>query len=102
MLNIGRRQPFHPFVLVGGGVERQDDQKTDFTFEVDPVTELPALSLTEVVFNETKYQPRAIVGGGAEIYFMYNVAARAELRFWIPKEWDQRTFIFFFAATYYF
>ncbi len=104
MLNIGRRQPFHPFVLFGGGVERRDDEQTDFTFELDPDTglPLPLPAELEVVLNETEYLPTAIVGGGTEIYFMYNLAARAEIRFWIPKEWDQRTFIFFFAATYYF
>ncbi len=104
MLNIGRRQPFHPFVLFGGGVERRDDKQTDFTFQLDPDTglPLPLPAELEVVLNETKYLPTAIVGAGTEIYFMYNLAARAEIRFWIPKEWDQRTFIFFFAATYYF
>ena len=104
MLNIGRRQPFHPFVIFGGGVERRDDKQTDFTFELDPDTGLP-LPLSaelEVVLNETKYLPTAIVGGGAEIYFMYNLAARTEFRLWMPQDWDQRTFIFFFAATYYF
>ena len=102
VVNIGRRQPFHPFVLFGGGVERRDDKQTDFSFELDPDTGLVLPPELEVVLNETEYLPTAIVGGGAEIYFMYNLAARAELRFWIPKEWDRRTFIFFFAATYYF
>ena len=102
VLNIGRRQPFHPFVLVGAGVERRDDKKADFTFEPDPTTGLPGLIDTEVVLNETRYSPTGIVGGGVEIYFMYNLAARAEFRLWIPKDWGQRTQILFFAATYYF
>jgi len=102
VLNIGRRQPFHPFVLFGGGVERRDDKKTDFTFEPDPTTGLPVLITSEVVLNETQYLPTVVVGGGAEIYFMYNLAARAEFRLWIPKDWGQRTQILFFAATYYF
>lgn len=102
MVNIGRRQPFHPFMLVGGGVERRDDKKTDFTFEVDPVTAVSTLSQSEVVLSETKYLPTAVVGGGAEIYFMYNVAARAEFRLWIPKDWQQHTYMLFFAATLFF
>ena len=102
VLNIGRRQPFHPFVLFGAGIERRDDEKTDFTFEPDPTTDLPVLITSEVVLNETRYLPSAVVGGGAEIYFMYNVAARAEFRLWIPKDWGQRTQILFFAATFYF
>ena len=102
MLNIGGRQPFHPFVLVGGGVERRNDKKTDFRFEVDPVTGVTSLSQSEVVLSETKYLPTAVVGGGAEIYFMYNVAARAEFRLWIPKDWEQHTYMLFFAATLFF
>ena len=106
VLNIGRRQPFHPFVLFGAGVERRDNKQTDFTFEFEPDTDpplpLPLPPELEVVLNETKYLPTAIVGGGAEIYFMYNLAARAEFRLWIPKDWGQRTQIIFFAATYYF
>ncbi len=99
--NIGRRQPFHPFVLFGAGVERRDDQRTDFTSEPDPETGLPILT-PEVTFKGTEYLPTGIVGGGADIYFMYNVAARAEIRLWIPKAWNERTFILFFAATYFF
>ena len=101
VLNIGRRQPFHPFVLFGAGIERRDDEKTDFTFD-DPTADVPMLITSEVVLNETRYLPSAVVGGGAEIYFMYNVAARAEFRLWIPKDWGQRTQILFFAATFYF
>ena len=101
VLNIGKRQPFHPFVLFGAGIERRDDEKTDFTFD-DPTADVPMLITSEVVLNETRYLPSAVVGGGAEIYFMYNVAARAEFRLWIPKDWGQRTQILFFAATFYF
>ena len=36
VLNIGQRQPFHPFVLFGAGVERRDNKQTDFTFEFEP------------------------------------------------------------------
>ena len=101
VFNIGRRQPFHPFVLFGAGVERRDDQRTDFRADTDEETGLPIL-IPEVTFKGTEYLPTGIVGGGADIYFMYNVAARAELRFWIPKEWDERTFVLFFAVTYFF
>lgn len=101
LLNIGRRQPFHPFILLGGGLERRDDQRTDFTAEEDPDSGLPIL-VPEVGPKETIYLPTGIVGAGTDIYFMYNLAARVEIRLWIPKEWDQRTFILFFAATYFF
>lgn len=102
MFNIGRRQPFHPFVLIGAGVERRDDKQTDFTFGTDPITGLPLLINTEVSLNATRYLPTGIVGAGAEFYFMYNLAARAEIRLWIPKDWGQRTQALFFAATYFF
>lgn len=101
VLNIGRRQPFHPFLLFGAGVERRDDKRTDFTAEADPETGLPILT-PEVTFEGTEYLPTGIVGGGADIYFMYNVAARAELRFWIPKAWDERTFALLFQVSYFF
>lgn len=102
VLNIGRRQPFHPFVLGGFGVERRDDKQTDFLIEQDPETGIPIAIPGDVVLNETNYVPTGVVGGGAEIYFMYNLAARAELRFWIPQDWNERTFTLFFAASYFF
>lgn len=102
VFNIGRRQPFHPFVLFGGGVQRVDDKRTDFTFEITPPEPPPGTPVPEVTLDETRYVPNAIVGGGAEIYFMYNLAVRAEFRIWIPKEWEQHTHTFFFSASYYF
>lgn len=102
MLNIGRRQPFHPFVLFGGGIQRRDDQQTDLTFAFNPETGQQVLESSEVVLDETSYVPTAVLGGGAEIYFRYNLAARAELRLWIPKSWNERTYALFFAATYFF
>lgn len=102
VVNLGRRQPFHPFVLVGGGVERRDQRQTEFILGIDPETGLELIVESEIVLDETEYVPTAIVGGGAEIYFMYNLAARAEVRLWVPKSWDDRTFALFFAATYFF
>lgn len=102
MINLGRRQPFHPFVLFGGGVQRRDDKQTDLTFTINPDTGLQVLDSTEVVLDETTYVPTAILGGGAEIYFKYNLAARAEFRLWVPEAIEERTFALFFAATYFF
>jgi len=100
--NIGRRQPFHPFVFGGVGMRRGDEKQTDFTFEIDPETGQDILVSSEVVLNETNYEIMGHVGAGAEIYFFYNLAARAEYRLWIPKDFSQRTQQFFFAASYYF
>jgi len=102
VLNIGRRQPFHPFVLFGGGVQRVDDKRTDLTFVIVPPQPPPGTPVQEVTLDETRYVPNGVVGAGAEIYFMYNLAARAEFRLWIPSEWDKRTHTFFFSASYYF
>lgn len=102
VVNIGRRQPFHPFVLFGGGVQRADDKRTDFSFVITPPQPPPGTPVLEVTLNETRYVPNAVVGGGAEIYFMYNLAARAEFRLWLPSDWDKRTHTFFFSASYFF
>lgn len=102
MLNIGRRQPFHPFVLFGGGVRREDNKQTEFEITTDEETGAQAAVEGDVILNETNYVPNVVVGGGAEIYFMYNLAARAEFRMWIPKEWETKTYGLFFAASYFF
>ncbi len=101
VINLGRRHPFHPFILVGGGIQRRDEKRTNFSIDTEPDTGLEIL-IPEVGPKETRYLPNAIVGGGADIYFMYNLAARAEVRVWVPKSWNERTFALFFAATYFF
>ena len=100
--NVGRRQPFHPFLLAGGGVRRRDEKRTEFTFEPDPDTGVPILISQDVVLDGSTYEFMGHVGLGAEIYFMYNLAARAEWRLWAPQDWDRKDHMFFFAASFYF
>ena len=54
------------------------------------------------MLDKTKYEPMFHFGGGVDIYFMYNVAARVEYRIWIPSSTQLNTRAFFFAATYFF
>jgi hypothetical protein len=101
VLNLGRRQPFHPFFLIGGGVQRREHKRTEFVREIEEGTGLD-IFVPVVVADETSYTPNAIFGIGADIYFMYNLAARAEGRLWVPTSWDERTFAMFFSASYFF
>ena len=100
--NIGRRQPFHPFVFAGGGLVRRDEKQTDFTFEPDPETGQDILVSQEVVLDGSEYEPTGHAGVGAEIYFMFNLAARVEYRMWFPRTWEKKTHQIFFAASYFF
>lgn len=100
--HIGRREPFHPFVLGGGGVVRRDEKRTDITFTFDPNTGAILTQTTEVVFNNSEYELTGHVGAGFDLYFLYNLAARVEFRQWLPTTWDKRTRTFFFAAHYFF
>jgi opacity protein-like surface antigen len=102
VFHIGRRQPFHPFLLGGGGVVRRDEKRTDITFTFDPDTGLPSGQTTEVVLDTTDYEITGHVGAGFDLYFLYNLAARVEFRQWLPTTFEKRTRAFFFAATYFF
>lgn len=100
LFHIGRRQPFHPYVIAGGGLERRDEKKTDITIVVQDNV---VISRTEeLVFDTSEYQPTAHFGGGFDLYFLYNVAARVEFRWWLPTDTDKSTRMFFFGASYYF
>jgi hypothetical protein len=101
LLHIGRRQPFHPYLIAGGGLERRDETRTDFAFtlgENNVIIDRTA----EVVLDTTEYQPTGHFGGGFDLYFLYNVAARVEFRWWLPTDTDKSTRMFFFGASYYF
>jgi hypothetical protein len=101
LYHFGRRQPFHAYLIAGGGLERTDETKTDFTYtfgENDVIVDRQE----EVVLDTTGYAPTAHVGGGVDLYFLYNVAARIEFRWWLPKDLDRSTRMFFFGASYYF
>lgn len=98
--NLGRRQPFHPFLFAGGGYMRDDLKTTDLTplFEAEDPTTVELETTTE-----TSYFPIASFGGGFDFYVLFNVAARFELRMWIPPEdFDLRTWRLFASATYFF
>ena len=99
--NIGRRQPFHPYILAGGGFVRRSKMRTDLVFEPDE-NDQDMLVSSEVTLDSAEYEAVAHVGGGVEIYFLYNVAARVEYRWYIPQSFDQYTRQFFFGATYFF
>jgi hypothetical protein len=102
VIHIGRRQPFHPFVLAGGGVVRRDEKQTALDFTLDEDTGAINRGPETVILNTTEYNVTGHAGAGFDFYFLYNVAARAEFRVWLPQEWEKRTRMFFFAATYFF
>ncbi len=102
VIHIGRRQPFHPFVFAGGGVVRRDEKQAGLEFTFDPETG-QVLTREELVLSKvTEYELTGHAGLGFDFYFMYNLAARAEFRVWMPQTWEKRTRTFFFAATYFF
>jgi hypothetical protein len=101
LFHIGRRQPFHPYVIAGGGLERSDEKRTDITFVLGE-NDVVISTTTEVVLDTTEYQPTAHFGGGFDLYFLYNVSARVEFRWWLPRDTDKSTRMFFFGASYYF
>ena len=81
---------------------RRDENRIDITFTFDPATN-QIIDRTEVVTIDAKeYEPTGHVGGGFDLYFMYNLAARVEFRQWLPTSTEKRTRMFFFAATYFF
>ena len=101
LVHFGRRVPFHPYVIAGGGLERRDERQTDFTYTLGTNGEV--IDRTEAVSLDTsEYEPTAHFGAGFDLYFMYNVAARVEFRWWIPPTTDKTTRMFFFGASYFF
>jgi hypothetical protein len=102
VFHIGRRQPFHPFLLAGGGVVRRDEKQTELEFSINPDTGGITAGPQTVISDTTDYNLTGHVGAGFDFYFLYNLAARAEVRLWLPQQWENRTRMFFFAATYFF
>jgi hypothetical protein len=101
LVHIGRRVPFHPYILAGGGLERRDEKQTDFTYTLGENGEV--IDRTEAISLDTsEYEPTAHFGAGFDLYFLYNVAARVEFRWWIPTTTDKSTRMFFFGASYFF
>ena len=99
--NIGRRQPFHPYIVAGGGLVRRKKTRTDIVFETNEAGQSKLIS-SEVVLDTAEYEAAAHIGAGVEIYFLYNVAARIEYRFYIPQSFNQYTRQFYFGGTYFF
>ena len=101
LYHIGRRQPFHPYIIAGGGLERSDAKRTDFTFVLGE-NNVVISQTEEVVLDISEYQPTAHFGGGFDLYVLYNVAARVEFRWWLPPDMDRSSRMFFFGASYFF
>jgi hypothetical protein len=101
LYHIGRRQPFHPYIIAGGGLERSDEKRTDITFVLGE-NNVVISRTEEVVLDTSEYQPTVHFGGGFDLYVLYNVAARVEFRWWLPKDTDISTRMFFFGASYFF
>lgn len=94
VVNFGRRKPLHPFLLGGGGIRRTDELSS---FRPDATS---APSATE---STVEYRPTAHFGGGLDIYFMYNVSARAEARYYFPDFKNELRYLhLLFGATFYF
>jgi hypothetical protein len=100
--NLGRRQPFHPFIFAGAGLLRDDTEVTDLTplrATQDPA-EVETIELEKK--KDSKYYPVVSFGAGFEFYVLQNTAARFEWRWHVTKEWERRTHRLFFAAIYFF
>ncbi len=99
--NIGKRQPFHPYIVAGGGLVRREKTRTGIVVETNE-TGQSMLNSSEVVLDTAEYEAAAHIGAGVEIYILYNVAARIEYRFYIPQSLNQYTRQFYFGGTYFF
>jgi hypothetical protein len=92
LYNLGRRQPFHPFVFGGAGLERE---------VIGLRRSLTAGSEVETI--DVDYLPLTTLGAGFDFYVLHNTAARFEYRWWIPPtKIDRRTSRIFFVASYFF
>jgi hypothetical protein len=101
LYHFGRRQPFHAYLIAGAGLERRDEKQTDFTYTFGENNQILGVE-EEVVLDTTEYQPAGHLGAGFDLYVLYNVAARVEFRWWLPKDTDKSTRMFFFGASYFF
>ncbi len=95
--HLGRRQPFHMFVFGGAGLEREGRATTDLREFIVTGDASTLETTTEVV-----YRPVAAFGAGFDFYVLVNVAARGEIRMWLPSDIDYRTWRLFFGATLFY
>ena len=94
--HLGRRQPFHPFVLAGGGVVLRTERRTGFE-----VNEDNAVMETGVDSTST-YHGTFHFGTGVDVYFFSNLSARIEFRWRFPTETSKQTRMYLFGASYFF
>jgi hypothetical protein len=93
VVNLGRRAPLHPFLLVGAGAIRRETQRT-----TEATPEIPAV-ITQAVENLKS----AHFGAGLDIYFLHNVSARVEARLHFPEFKNElRILRLVFGGTFYF
>jgi hypothetical protein len=86
--HFGRRKPFHPYIFGAGGLVRRENTITTFEGEISKMIE---------------HEPTVSFGTGFDYYVLYNVAVRADIRWWLPGgKTDQRTRRLFFGVGYYF
>ena len=92
--HFGRRKPFHPYILGGGGIVRRDLARTNFDAETGTIEQDQRSIDTEPTFS---------FGAGFDYYLLYNVSARADMRWWVPSSgWHNRTRRIFGGVGYYF
>ena len=92
--HFGRRKPFHAYILGGGGVVRRDLVRTNFDTETGTIDQDEGTLETEPTFS---------FGVGFDFYFLYNIAVRTDVRWWVPGgEWNGRTRRIFAGLAYYF
>lgn len=94
--HLGRRQPFQAFVLGGGGLVLRSTKLTEFELNEDNMVLETGSTSTDTLQGTFHF------GGGFDIYFFSNVAARAEFRWRIPQDRDQQTRMYLFSASYFF
>jgi len=86
--HFGRRKPFHPYIFAAGGIVRRESTIS---------------TLEGSVISETEHEPTFSAGVGFDFYVLYNVAVRADGRWYFPQgKTDNRTRRLFFGVGYYF
>lgn len=94
IINIGRRKQLHPFLLVGAGASRRENQSVVLS---------PGATTVPPIRRLADFVPTGHFGAGFDVYFLYNVSARAELRYTLPNfDNSLRSIRFIFGATYSF
>jgi len=94
IINLGRRKQFHPFLLGGGGAVRST---------ANTALSQPGVTTPPTITIDRTQVPSVHFGGGFDLYFLYNVAARTELRYTLPDfKYSYRSIRFIFGGTFFF